>query len=194
MLTEEKITATVAEIINIYISYGNEDYVGEPVSQIEHMCQCAELARASNASDDVILAAFLHDIGHLYAMAFPETEASYMDKFGLVDHEKIGADYLLKKGFSPDVASMVANHVEAKRYLTYKDENYYHQLSDASKKTLDFQGGKMNEAEAEAFEKNPLHNHYLTLRRWDEQAKIVKTPLPDLQYYAYLMKEHLTKI
>ena len=35
----------VDEIMRLYIKYGSEDYIGEPVSQIEHMCQCAQLAQ-----------------------------------------------------------------------------------------------------------------------------------------------------
>ena len=32
------------EILMLCKMYGNQDYIGEPVSQIEHMCQCAQLA------------------------------------------------------------------------------------------------------------------------------------------------------
>ena len=68
----EKILNLVHEIMFLYESHGNEDYIGEPVSQIEHMCQCAQLAQAAGADDDVVLAAFFHDIGHLCEFAFPE--------------------------------------------------------------------------------------------------------------------------
>jgi predicted HD phosphohydrolase len=33
------------EILTLYKMYGDQDYIGEPVSQIEHMCQCAQLAK-----------------------------------------------------------------------------------------------------------------------------------------------------
>lgn len=189
---EETIQQSVAEIMDMYKKFGNEDYVGEPVSQIEHMCQCAEFAREAGSSDELILAAFLHDIGHLYALAFPEVEVKYMDGFGIVDHEKIGGEYLLSKGFAPSIAKMVASHVEAKRYLTYSDSNYYNLLSDASKKTLEFQGGKMTETEALAFEADPLHTNYIVLRKWDEMAKVVNMPLPEMSYYEAMMIKHLS--
>ena len=51
------------EILTLYKMYGNQDYIGEPVSQIEHMCQCAQLAESENYDHEVILAAFFHDIG-----------------------------------------------------------------------------------------------------------------------------------
>jgi 2-amino-1-hydroxyethylphosphonate dioxygenase (glycine-forming) len=190
MLTGE-IVQSVNEIMALYEQHGNEDYIGEPVSQIEHMCQCAQLAEAAGADDDVVLAAFLHDIGHLCEFAFPGSGLQHMDKFGIVDHEKLGSDYLLRKGFSPRVAKMVANHVHAKRYLTFKDPQYYHLLSEASKHTLEHQGGRMTAAEAAVFETDPLFEQYIALRRWDEQAKQPQKPLPSLDYYRQLMTEHL---
>ena len=53
------------EILSLYKMYGNQDYIGEPVSQIEHMCQCAQLAEKEKYDNEVVLAAFFHDIGHL---------------------------------------------------------------------------------------------------------------------------------
>ena len=35
---------TVDDIIEMYHTYGKEDYDGEPVSQASHMIQCAMLA------------------------------------------------------------------------------------------------------------------------------------------------------
>ena len=34
----------VDEIFGLYRQYGTDDYIGEPVSQIEHMSQAAQLA------------------------------------------------------------------------------------------------------------------------------------------------------
>jgi 2-amino-1-hydroxyethylphosphonate dioxygenase (glycine-forming) len=191
MLTGTIIEA-VNEIIGLYENYGQSDYIGEPVSQIEHMCQCAQLAEAAGADDELVLAAFLHDIGHLCEFAFPTSGLQHMDRFGVVDHEKLGSDYLLGKGFSTNVANMVANHVAAKRYLTFKYPDYYGLLSEASKQTLEHQGGRMTEAEAAAFESDPLWEKYVALRRWDEQAKQVQKPLPPLNDYRQMMLEHLS--
>ena len=46
-------------------------------------------------------------------------------------------------------------------------------LSDASKMTLEHQGGPMSPAEVEAFEKNKLKDVIIRMRNWDEQAKDV---------------------
>lgn len=191
MEQQQHIHTVADEIIALYEQFGSEDYIGEPVSQIEHMCQCAELAEASGADRDTILAAFFHDIGHLCEFAQPEDGLQHMDRFGIVDHEKLGSDYLRSKGFSETIAKMVASHVEAKRYLTFKYPEYYNLLSEASKNTLLHQGGIMTESEAIAFESDPLCDKYVALRRWDEQAKVAHKPLPALTKYKHMIMMHL---
>lgn len=177
-----------AEIMDLYIKYGGNDYIGEPVSQLEHMCQCAALAENGNYDNEVILAAFFHDIGHLCEHIMP---VGNMDGFGIVDHEKIGASYLASKGFSEKITRLVTSHVQAKRYLTYKHPGYYNMLSEASKKTLEYQGGIMQPQEAQLFESDEYFDLYILLRRWDEQAKQAYVPLPDLNVYRQRMIQHL---
>jgi phosphonate degradation associated HDIG domain protein len=176
------------EIMSYYEQHGGEEYAGEKVTQLEHMVQAAQLAEAQGYDEDVILAAFLHDIGHICEAGHGDNE---MDGFGIKDHEEIGAEYLKEKGFSKKVVRLVQSHVEAKRYLTFKYPEYYDQLSDASKKTLEYQGGKMYEEEAAAFEQYPLFDLIIKMRRWDEEAKIVHKPLPDLSRYRNMILHHL---
>ncbi|MCI0751089.1 MAG: HDIG domain-containing protein [Flammeovirgaceae bacterium] len=171
------ITQTVEEVFSLYEKFGGEDYIGEPVSQLEHMSQSAQLALQEGFDDEVVLAAFFHDIGHLCGARGHETT---MDTYGIKSHEKIGADYLRKKGFPEQVARLVENHVAAKRYLTFKYPQYYDQLSEASKKTLEFQGGKMTRIEAENFEQDPQFEVSILLRRWDELAKETNIPIMNL--------------
>jgi 2-amino-1-hydroxyethylphosphonate dioxygenase (glycine-forming) len=180
--------AVADKVLSLYIRYGQNDYIGEPVSQIEHMCQCAQLAEDAGYEDDIILAAFFHDIGHLLES---ETDTEQMDGYGVVDHEKLGAAYLLQKGFSGKISKLVASHVVAKRYLTFKYPEYRAKLSEASTKTLAFQGGPMNEAEAAVFEADPLHKLYIQLRLWDEQAKLEDIALPPMEHYRQKMMAHL---
>ena len=140
------------------------------------MAQAAELARAEGYDDEVILAAFFHDIGHLCATA------DSMDGMGNVDHEKLGADYLLALGFSQRIAGLVNGHVIAKRYLTYKHPEYFEKLSPASRATLHFQGGVMNAEEAISFEQNPDASLIIRMRYWDDAAKLTHTPVTNLPY------------
>jgi phosphonate degradation associated HDIG domain protein len=178
----------VAEVFSLYEKYGEEDYIGEPVSQMEHMCQSAQLAEKEGYDEEVILAAFFHDIGHLCEHIIA---TDHMDGYGVVDHEIIAGNYLREKGFSDKIAKLVESHVQAKRYLTYKYPAYFSKLSTASKMTLDKQGGKMGEAEALAFENDDLHLLYIKLRRWDDEAKLKDQPLPSLDVYKAMAIRHL---
>jgi phosphonate degradation associated HDIG domain protein len=183
--------AVVNEIFSLYEKYGDEDYIGEPVSQLEHMSQAAALAKAEGFDDEVVLAAFFHDIGHLCAEA---CEAESMDGMGNVDHEQIGADFLLERGFSERVANLVQGHVIAKRYLTFKYPEYYNRLSDASKATLNFQGGVMTADEAANFELNPDAELIVRLRYWDDMAKEMNTPVDNINYLKGIALAHLQQV
>lgn len=178
----------VDEVFALYEKHGGEDYIGEPVSQLEHMSQAAVLAEEEGFEAEVILAAFFHDIGHLCAEG---GEAASMDGLGNVDHEQLGADYLRERGFSERLATLVESHVIAKRYLTYKYPEYYNQLSEASKATLEFQGGRMNEEEASIFEKNPDAELFIRLRYWDDKAKELNKPIQDVEYLKSLALNYL---
>ena len=165
----------VEEVFGLYQQYGADDYIGEPVSQIEHMSQAAQLAWAQGYDDEVVLAAFFHDIGHICAKT-----ANNMGGYGVISHELLGARYLRDQGFSERIAKLVEYHVQAKRYLTLRQPGYYALLSEASLRTLGYQGGVMSDAEADAFEQDPLCALSLRMRVWDEQAKAMNVPLIDL--------------
>lgn len=186
IIRQEKINL----LFSFYEKHGNEDYIGEPVSQLEHMCQSAQLAEAQGHDEEVILAAFFHDLGHLLTQEQP-TES--MGGFGVKRHEQIGADFLRTLGFSENMARLVENHVQAKRYLTFRFPEYFQKLSEASKQTLVYQGGPMDEAEAIAFEQDPLFAVSLKMRTWDEEAKLTEVALPDLSYYKDMSARALEK-
>ncbi|MGZ3872370.1 MAG: phosphonate degradation HD-domain oxygenase [Mucilaginibacter sp.] len=187
---ENNLQAIVNEVFSLYEKFGDDDYIGEPVSQLEHMSQAAALAEEEGYDAEVILAAFFHDIGHLCADA---AESGSMNGMGNVDHEKLGADYLLERGFSERIAALVQGHVLAKRYLTYKHPEYYNKLSAASKATLDFQGGRMSAAEAAAFELNPDADLIIRLRYWDDMAKEMNVPVNNVDHLKELALAHLKR-
>lgn len=176
-MTIDTATQMVEEVFNLYKQYGAAEYIGEPVTQLEHMSQAAQLAMDDGNDDEVILAAFFHDIGHICVM---NDGTNSMDGFGIKSHEKIGADYLRSIGFPEKVAQLVENHVQAKRYLTAVDSDYYAKLSDASRKTLEFQGGIMTLDEADRFRKDPLFSLSIKMRQWDEEAKETGVSIIDL--------------
>jgi phosphonate degradation associated HDIG domain protein len=186
----ERVAAIVDEVFELYQEFGSSDYIGEPVSQIEHMCQAAELARAEGHDEEVVLAAFFHDIGHLCEHVMP---VELMDGLGVVDHEGVGERYLLERGFSERIARLVRSHVEAKRYLTARNIEYFQRLSDASRQTLALQGGRMSPEEADAFEQSPDFPLYIRMRHWDDLAKEPGQPLPDLSIYRDMAFTHLSR-
>lgn len=184
----QHIEKTITTLFSIFEKHGSDAYFGEPVTQLQHACQAAEYARTEGYNDEVIIAAFLHDIGHLCVEADDDNK---MENLGILDHEIVGAKYLATLGFSKKICQLIASHVAAKRYLTFKNPVYYQNLSEASKQTLTYQGGVMSEQEAAAFESDPLSILYVQMRLWDEKAKIADTPLPDLGFYKGLIEKHL---
>ncbi|MGZ8523113.1 MAG: phosphonate degradation HD-domain oxygenase [Chitinophagaceae bacterium] len=190
MVDSVEVVQVATEIMAMYHKHGGEEYAGEKVSQLEHMVQAAQLAQQQGFDDEVILAAFLHDIGHICEAAQGDNE---MGGYGIKSHEEIAARYLAEKGFSKKIIRLVQSHVDAKRYLTCRYPDYFEQLSAASKKTLEYQGGKMTEEEAAVFEKDPLFSLIIQMRRWDEQAKIEGQSLPRLDYYHQLLIKHLER-
>lgn len=172
-------------IFGFYEINGSNEYVGESVSILEHSFQAAQLAEKEGFDDDVILAAFLHDIGYFLP------NKNEMNGLGNITHEIAGANFLYKNGFSNRIASLVRNHVEAKRYLTFKNPQYFDNLSDASRQTLAFQGGRMTEKEAQVFEQMPMFELFLSMRYWDDTAKEVILENPSLEKYKKLALNHL---
>lgn len=187
-MQKEDAVRVADEIIEIFSNKGGDNYAGEEITQLEHACQAAQLAEKQGFDDEVILAAFLHDLGHLIG----DDSEDDMDGFGVKNHEGVGADFLKQRGFSDRVITLVNAHVQAKRYLCFANKRYYDNLSEASKMTLLFQGGPMTEAEAKTFEDNPMKNLIIRMRTWDEEAKLTDVPVPDLGIYREKMVRHLS--
>lgn len=164
----------------------HSDYIGESISQLQHALQCGKFAMDSGADEEVILGAFLHDVGH-----YCTPNKKKMGDCGVAEHEKVGSEFLGALGFSKRVRRLVEGHVLAKRYLTWKNPSYYDKLSPASKTTLQYQGGPMSDEEARQFEKDPLFHEILKLRTWDEKAKMLNWKGPGLELYLPMARRHL---
>ena len=97
-------------IIDLYKKFGDTEYLGECVSKTTHMIQAAHSAEKNNEPDFLVLACLLHDIGHFL-------DEDNMNGLGVIEHGKVGADFLRKLGMNERVCCLVENHVKTKKYL-----------------------------------------------------------------------------
>ena len=175
----------ISKIMDLYTKWGASDYIGESITQIEHALQCARqavldsrLAGYDNFTRNcMIVAALLHDIGHLVGLEDGEMEMRLEGtsveaaSLGIVGHEDVGAALLKELGMPSLVSELVAGHVPAKRYICTTREGYYDSLSDASKQTMQLQGGMMNSEEVRAFCGGVMPELKIYLREYDDAGK-----------------------
>jgi gamma-butyrobetaine dioxygenase len=168
-------------IFSIYARQGSSVYLGEPVTVAEHGLQSAYFAQSAGASGALIVAALLHDIGHLIDAA-PDDIAEWDSDA----HHEVSGSRMLAAYFGPEVCEPVRLHVPAKRYLCATDPHYLRRLSAASVQTLRLQGGPMTPAQINAFEAEPYHRDAVLLRRCDDQGKVQGLSTPGFEHYREL--------
>ncbi len=172
---DEHAGATIDGIRQLFDRLGDRAYAGEPVSQLEHALQSAALAQAAGATEALVAAALLHDIGHLV-----NDEGETPTERGVDDlHQFHGAKYL-RDTFGRAVSEPVRLHVEAKRTLCATRPGYYENLSADSRRSLALQGGVHDAAGVAAFARNEFAEDATNLRLWDDQAKVAGMVTPTL--------------
>ena len=154
------------------------------VTQREHALQSATLARRAGAPAALVVAALLHDIGHLLL-----DEHAAAPGFLANDrrHEAVGWHFL-RQWFPPAVALPVALHVRAKRYLVATVPAYAARLSAASLRSLAVQGGPLSAAEAAAFAALPHAEAAIAIRRWDDEAKVAGGAVSSLDEFCEVLR------
>jgi phosphonate degradation associated HDIG domain protein len=178
--------SAVDEIRAAFAKRGHEGY-GEGVTQLEHALQCAVFAARDGASESLVVATLLHDIGHMLH-DLPEDIA---DQGVDTVHESLGSAWL-SQHFGPKVSEPVRLHVAAKRYLSASEPGYYDVLSEASKLSLKLQGGPMSAEEQRRFVGERFFKEALDLRRWDDEGKIVGLKTPDLASFEPMIARSLS--
>lgn len=175
--------AVFDEIEALFADRGDAAYFGEAVTQTEHALQTAYLAEGDGAPPTLVVAALLHDIGHLLHRAGEDIAERGID----TRHERIGARWLARH-FGTAVSEPVRLHVAAKRYLCGIEPHYVERLSAASIQSLELQGGPMRPGEARQFERQDDWQAAVRLRRWDEEAKVIGLRVPDLEHYRAIIE------
>lgn len=172
------------EIAALYAAKGHRMYSGEPVTQLQHALQSAQLAENNGASDELIVAAFLHDVGHLI-----NDQGETPTLRGVDDRHEYIALRFLRDLFGEAVLQPIRLHVDAKRYLCARGDGrlsgveYWTALSADSKRSLELQGGIFTAAEADAFIAQPHAADAVRVRLWDDLAKSADAVTPAPEHY-----------
>jgi len=164
------------DVLALYDRWGSERY-DEEVAQLDHALQTAARATSAGASDGLVAAALLHDVGHLL----------YLAGIATGPHEQTGTEFLTGL-FPTSVLSPIALHVPAKRYLCAVEPDYEAMLSDGSTSSLRRQGGPMAPGDIADFEAVPRWSDGVALRRWDDAGKVENADVPDLASYEPLLR------
>jgi phosphonate degradation associated HDIG domain protein len=171
----------LTEVLDLLERRGQNQYGMEAVSQLAHALQCAHLAERAGETTETVVAALLHDLGHLLVVERdgPQDHSGTPDDL----HQFLALSFL--RGLFPDaVLEPIRMHVDAKRYLCWAESSYWASLSDASKDSLVKQGGIFSQAQAEAFIVQPFASEAVRLRRYDDLAKDPAKTVPGLSHYA----------
>jgi len=171
----EDIATRLADILE---SMGQRRYGLSEVNQLQHALQAALLAENAGCTPSLIAAALLHDIGHMVHGLGEDPAADGIDD----RHEILGHDYL-SRFFRAEVCEPVRLHVAAKRYLCGTEPDYFSRLAPDSVRSLALQGGPMSTEKVAAFRALPYAEDAVSLRRFDERAKVANRPTPSVAHF-----------
>ena len=168
----------LTDIEELFDQRGHEQYSGEPVTQLQHALQAGFLGEQEGASDELVTAAFLHDLGHLLHDLGDTPSIQGVDDV----HQYRVLPFL--RGLFPDsVIDAIQRHVDAKRYLCATRPEYHDSLSEDSRRSLKLQGGIFSDEDAEAFIAEPGAKDAVRVRIWDDLAKRPDLQTPGLSHF-----------
>jgi len=171
-------TDILAEIQRLLEHKASGRYGLSLINQQQHALQAAAMAEQDRMGDAMVVAALLHDIGHMvHDLGENPAEEGVDDK-----HEELGHAWL-EQHFGPEVTTPVRLHVAAKRYLCAVEADYFGKLSSDSVRSLALQGGPMSAEEVAAFEAVPHFEAAVQLRRYDERAKVKGLATPPVTHF-----------
>jgi len=174
---------TLPDIELLFARHGANQYSGEPVTQLEHALQSASRAEAASAPPALVCAALLHDVGHML-----NDHGETPTLRGVDDLHQFAALPFLRETFGDDVLEPIKLHVDAKRYLCATRPDYYDALSPDSKRSLTLQGGVYSPEAAAAFIARPYAADAVSVRLWDDLAKVENAATPPLAHYVTILE------
>lgn len=181
---------SIPEIEQLLNNRATTWYGQEAVSQLEHALQCAHMAEAAGETESTVVAALLHDLGHIVGQNKPaDTPAQPGDHIlpKKDDLHQFVALPFLRSLFPDSVLEPIKLHVDAKRYLCAVDAAYWDGLSPASKHSLVLQGGAFDAEQVLAFEALPFCQEAVRLRRYDDLAKVPGAQTAGLTHFSQTM-------
>jgi phosphoenolpyruvate phosphomutase len=135
---------------------GLRSLVNEHDSMRGHALRSAAAAAMMGESDELVVAALLHDVGHA------------MDAYDDADtqHPKLGAEWLSGL-FGPAVTEPMRLHVAAKRYILSRFRSDHH-VTGPSLASAHTQGGPMPDEDVQSFRRSGYFFDALNLSRYDD--------------------------
>ena len=144
---------TVPEITRLLKVRGDHRSALQPVSPLEHALQCAQLAEQAMASDELIVAALLHDLGHLLRSDQGQRPGHSHPADEL--HPAIAVSFL--RGLLPEsVLAPIRLQFDARRHVRAGHPGFLHQ---------------------------PYATDAIRLSQWDDLAHVPGLPTPPLNAY-----------
>jgi phosphonate degradation associated HDIG domain protein len=174
---------SISDICILFGRKGGRMYDGEPVTQLEHATQAAARAEAAGASPALVIAALLHDLGHLL-----NDQGETPTLRGVDDLHQVAALPFLRGLYGEDVLAPIELHVDAKRYLCATRAGYFDALSVDSRRSLALQGGIFTAEEAAAFIAQPYARDAVAIRLWDDLAKVAGAAAPPLAHFVPVLE------
>ncbi len=166
------------DLLDIYVGRATGGYGLASVNQLQHALQAATLSEKAGDPPSLIVAALLHDVGHMiHDLGENPASAGIDDR-----HEDAGAEWLAA-WFPPAVVEPVRLHVAAKRYLCAVEPSYFGTLSRDSIRSLALQGGPMSTDEVAGFDRLEWAEGATKLRRYDEAAKDPAARTRSFEYF-----------
>eukprot|EP00929_Paragymnodinium_shiwhaense_P046644 TRINITY_DN23741_c0_g1_i1.p1 TRINITY_DN23741_c0_g1~~TRINITY_DN23741_c0_g1_i1.p1 ORF type:complete len:283 (-),score=45.96 TRINITY_DN23741_c0_g1_i1:669-1424(-) len=168
-----------------------------PGSPLEHSLRAATLAQRFQQGSDLVVAALVHDCGHLLKAQAKHESGPHVGGGKAEDSPNVvGSSWLRQLGFSGFVCRLVASMPEARRFLCREVPGYAGNLSAVAMEHVMKMGGPMGEAEAVAFRSRSTFTATVALRQCCDEASLPRAGTdaeasPRLSHFKGLLEDHL---